>query len=311
MSHCSCECENRIRVKIKDLYKVGPAGAIGERLPNYNGSYTVTPNEQEQVLYTANKSLSQNIVVHAVETVQQGGTATGEDILTGKTAFVNGQEVQGQMADNGSVSKTIATKNQSVQIERGFHSGSGSVTIAPAEQQKIVPENIKAGINILGTVGSYAGEDAPVLPGNATASDILQGKTAYVYGQEVTGNIPVKGAVSETISDKSQRVTIERGYHDGNGGVELDPQEVQKLIPENIKQGVMLFGTEGTYTGAGNIRSQSKVVTPSNQNQVIVPDAGYDYLSQVTVEAIQAANVIDGATTRQSNAKGGTTVTIG
>lgn len=56
--------------------------------------------------------------------------------------------------------------------------------------------------------------------------------------------------------------------------------------------------------GSGNITAQAKTVTPStSQDQVITPDNGYNYLSQVTVKKISY--------TETPNAAGGTTVTIG
>lgn len=47
----------------------------------------------------------------------------------------------------------------------------------------------------------------------------------------------------------------------------------------------------------------SETVTPSFTQQVIAPDEGYNYLSQVTVEQIPVKYV--------DNAQGGQTVTIG
>lgn len=38
--------------------------------------------------------------------------------------------------------------------------------------------------------------------------------------------------------------------------------------------------------GATDVSVQSKTVTPTTNQQVVTPDSGYDYLSQVTVEKI-------------------------
>ena len=70
----------------------------------------------------------------------------------------------------------------------------------------------------------------------------------------------------------------------------------------NIKHGVSILGVTGTYTGEG-VTAQSKTVTPYTTQQVVIPDSGYDYLSQVTVEAISFVET--------DNAAGGKTVTIG
>lgn len=143
--------------------------------------------------------------------------------------------------------------------------------------------------------------DADTSDADASASEILNTKTAYVNGNKLTGTMPNRGAVSGTISTVAGTYTIQNGYHDGSGTVGLDSTEQAKIIAENIKEGVEILGVTGTYTGE-DIKAQSKTATPYTTQQTILPDTGYDYLSQVTVEAIyynESANAY------------GTTVTIG
>lgn len=135
----------------------------------------------------------------------------------------------------------------------------------------------------------------------ASASEILATKTAYVNGNKITGTMPNNGAVSGEIDDVSTPYTIPAGYHDGSGTVSIDATEQAKIIAGNIKDGVQILGVTGTYTGE-SVTAQAKTATPYTTQQVILPDADYDYLSQVTVEAIyynETANAY------------GTTVTIG
>ncbi|MBQ6499881.1 MAG: hypothetical protein IJI87_00655 [Mogibacterium sp.] len=135
----------------------------------------------------------------------------------------------------------------------------------------------------------------------ASASEILATKTAYVNGNKLTGTMPNNGGTGGSISDLDTPYTIPAGYSDGSAEVGIDTTEAAKIIPGNIKEGVEILGVTGTYTGEG-VTAQAKTVTPYTTQQVILPDAGYDYLSQVTVEAIyynETANAY------------GTTVTIG
>lgn len=143
--------------------------------------------------------------------------------------------------------------------------------------------------------------DADTSDATATAAEILLSKTAYKNGAKLTGTMPNNGAVSGTISTVAGEYTVPQGYHDGSGKVSIDATEQAKIIAGNIKSGVEILGVTGTYTGE-SITAQSKSVTPTTSQQVVTPDQGYDYLSQVTVAAIPY--------TETDNAAGGKTVTI-
>ena len=143
--------------------------------------------------------------------------------------------------------------------------------------------------------------DADTSDADASASEILLNKTAYVNGNKLTGTMPNNGGTGGTISSLSTPYTIPQGYSDGSATVGVDSTEAAKIIPENIKEGVEILGVTGTYTGE-DIHAQTKTATPYTTAQTILPDTGYDYRSQVNVEAIyynESANAY------------GTTVTIG
>ena len=155
----------------------------------------------------------------------------------------------------------------------------------------------KSGAPITGTC-TY---DADTQDATAAVAEILEGKTAYARGTKLTGTMPNKGAVSGTIATK-EAYTIPMGFHDGSGTVSIDATESAKLIAGNIKSGVSILGVTGTY-GGETAKAQSKEVTPTMAAQTILPDEGFDYLSQVTVKAIPV--------TYSANSAGGQTCTIG
>lgn len=59
----------------------------------------------------------------------------------------------------------------------------------------------------------------------AAVAEILQGKTAYVRGQKLTGTMKNNGAVAGVISSKEEQYTVPLGYHDGSGKVGINTTE--------------------------------------------------------------------------------------
>lgn len=137
----------------------------------------------------------------------------------------------------------------------------------------------------------------------AAVAEILKGKTAYARGQKITGTMPNIGKATGTISTVDEEYTIAMGFHDGSGKVSIAPTEQAKLIARNIREGVTILGVLGTMSGSEGMAPQSKSVTPTTHAQTILPDEGYNCLSQVEVAAIPYAEA--------ENSAGGITVTIG
>lgn len=171
-------------------------------------------------------------------------------------------------------------------------------TVAAAKLLKGITAHDKAGELVTGTC-EY---DSDTSEATANADDILLGETAYARGSKLAGTMPNNGSVAGVISTKDGEYTVPMGYHDGGGKVGIAAAEKQKLIAGNIKKDITILGIKGTYGGEA-IKAQAKTVTPTAAKQTITPDTGYDYLSQVTVNAVPR--------TESANAAGGTTVTIG
>ena len=136
----------------------------------------------------------------------------------------------------------------------------------------------------------------------ATSEDILLNKTAYAKNKKITGTMPHRGTVIEEITKVNDEIPIAQGYHEGSGYVSISNNEQAKIIPQNIKRGISILGVVGTCEPSSNVTAHAKRITPSTVLQTVLPDEGYDYLSQVTVEAIPYDET--------DNASGGVTVTI-
>ena len=137
------------------------------------------------------------------------GSATEDDILLEKVAWVNGSKIIGKMPKNSDLDKSIAP-GETFYVPKGFHSGTGTVWVKPLKT---------------------------FTPGDAASKDIRNGKTAWVNGEKVIGTM-TEVEPEEIVLDAGARYAIPEGYHDGTGTVEAESIEVQ--TPGNAKESDIL-----------------------------------------------------------------------
>ena len=182
----------------------------------------------------------------------------------------------------------------------------GSETLIDLTADTVTADKLSQGITAHGKdgkpiVGTNT-NDVDSADATAAVAEILLGKTAYARGQKLTGTMPNNESFTSNITTKEQRVSIPQGYHDGSGSVGINATEQAKLVAGNIKSGVTVLGVVGTLEPSSEVTAQEKTVTPTREPQVVLPDEGTDYLSQVTVSAIPYVE--------SDNAAGGKTATI-
>lgn len=173
-----------------------------------------------------------------------------------------------------------------------------SDTVTASDVQSGVTFHLPSGQVSTGTC-TY---DSDTTSDSAVVAEVLSGSTFHARGTALTGTMPNRGGVTGTITTKAGSYTIPNGYHDGSGTVSISSTEQAKIIAENIRQGVTILGVEGTMSGTEDVTAEAITVTPSTSSQTITPSTGYNYISQVTVNAISYV--------LSDNSAGGQTATI-
>lgn len=161
------------------------------------------------------------------------GTATATDIVSGKTAFVNGSLITGSVTAGSNV--TGSNGQLTATIPDGIYSGSKTATVSDTN---LASGNIKSGTTIFGVAGSSKVLDTSA--GTAVAGDIYSGKVAFVNGSQLTGTMPVGSNVSG--GNAQLIISIPDAYYSGRTATASDTN----LLTGNIKSGVTIFGVAGS-----------------------------------------------------------------
>ena len=195
---------------------------------NYNlQSKSITPTKKQQnVTPDAGYYGLSDVTVAPIPDAYQdvsSTTAAAGDVLTGKVyVLADGTVTTGTMPNNGTVSKTLDATTITYTIPKGYHSGTGTVTIT-LETKTVTPT--KSAQDITPTSGKVLSKvTVNPIPDNyidttdadATAANILVDKTAYVGGVKVTGTMANNGDTSGTIDGlTTTSAAIPAGYTSG------------------------------------------------------------------------------------------------
>ncbi len=287
--------------------------SIPEGYYDGTGKVAISETEKAKIISGNIKSGVTILGVRGASTMQNtsDATASASEILSGKTAYVNGNKITGIMQNRETITHDLTYADEEYTIPQGYHSGNGKVKIDSSEKTKIVSENIRADVNILGVDGTFTAD------GTANTSEILYGEIAYVNGEKITGTMPNNSANNGTIAAVNDEYSIPAGYHNGNGKVSIDSTEKAKIIAENIKSGVSILGIDGTFTSDATVDASEVLssktayvngekitgtmpdngaanITISNLSDVSIPEGYYDGTGKVAISETEKAKIVSG-----------------
>ena len=235
--------------------------------------------------------------------------ATANDILSGKTAYVNGSKITGvietvaQAIPSISVDQNGLITASAIQdtgyVEAGTKSATNQLsiqsaqTITPSTSNQVitsgkyltgdqtikgdinlVAENIKNGVSIFGVAGTLSAgidtSDATAIP-----ADILSGKTAYVNGSKVTGTIATVTQATPSISvNSSGLITASSNQEAGyvGAGTKSSTSQLTTQGAQTITPGTTNKTiASGTYlTGTQTIKGDSNLVAANIKSGVSI-----------------------------------------
>lgn len=163
--------------------------------------------------------------------------AVASDIIEGKTAYVNGEKIIGTIE---TFTPSEVTSNGTLQTNGKYVNGDIVVNVP-----------------------------APTLDGNATADNVLKGKTFYSNSTtKQTGTMPNNGQEHGIINNTEHpKYNIAKGYHDGTGYVEINASQIVDCVAENILQGKTILQVQGTLI-KGITPSGKKTITSTAETDV-------------------------------------------
>lgn len=233
-------------------------------------------------------------------------TASASDILSGKTAYVNGSKVTGTIKSKAAATITPGTASQTIAAGQYL---AGAQTIEG--DGNLSAGNIKKGVSIFGVSGTLETGSTGTDTSDATAEsgDILERKTAYIASGKVTGTLSTAPLVAYTsgnsgsgdasVSEISEKPMVGSSYKkirvkapsvtSVSGKAVVDPSNVKiqievgcsdfgNAVAANVLSGKTFTASPGLKVKGTMASKEAETITPGVDDQTI---ASGQYLAGV------------------------------
>ena len=246
----------------KDLLNWVELNPNNQEYQNYNGNIYVRAIDQADNVSNMNN--------HIVRADSKGPSFS---LTSDEHSIINGNQIEVGISN-------VADTGIGVDKADAIYSFDGGATWVK-DTSKIYAISTNGEIQVKDKLGNITANPIQTIyacssgDGDATANQILSGRTAWVKGQKVTGTMPNRGAVTQTLNAGGS-YTIPAGYHNGSGKVtaaSLSSQTPGTATAAQILSGKTAWVNgkkiTGTMPNRGNLNWK-----PSNGTTYTVP-AGY------------------------------------
>lgn len=175
-------------------------------------------------------------------------TATANDILSGKTAYVDGEKVTGIISTKTSSNLTV--NGATVTVPAGYYASQATKSVSTATQA-----TPSVSVNSSGLITASATQSAGYVAAGTKSG---------------TKQLTTKSATTYTPTTSNQTITSGT-YLTGTQTIKGDAN----LVAGNIKNGTSIFGVTGTYEGSGGGGATACTVTITNDKIAGTPTFYY------------------------------------